>query len=80
MLQKILVTTLDNLFDLATIVVAAILVVRYQLTPPLQQDVPDIIVGILAVLGLMAVSGLWENGWSVLFRKPRRWCSNICQM
>ena len=61
MLQKILVTTLDNLFDLATIVVAAILVVRYQLTPPLQQDVPDIIVGILAVLGLMAVSGLWER-------------------
>ena len=52
---------LDNLFDILTIVVAAYLVIRNQLQPPTANDIPDLANWILAVLGLLAVSGLWER-------------------
>jgi len=52
---------LDNLFDFVTIIVAAILVVRYQIRPPASADIAEIAVWILGVLGLLAVSGVWER-------------------
>ncbi len=58
---------LDNLFDIATILVAAYLVVRYQVVPVTVNDLPEITTWILAVLGLISVSGLWDRN-----RKLRR--------
>jgi hypothetical protein len=52
---------LDNLFDILTIVVAGYLVIRYQVNPPTSNDITEIATWILAVLGLTAVSGLWER-------------------
>jgi len=52
---------LDNLFDVITIVVAASLVIRYQISPPTSADITEIVTWILAVLGLLAVSGLWDR-------------------
>ena len=60
-LQSLLDWTLDNLFDLLTIAIAVVLVVRYQVTPPTPDDIPEIATWILGVLGLLAVSGLWER-------------------
>lgn len=59
--EKFITLILDNLFDFATIVVAGILVIRYQINPPTQTDLPEITTWVLAVLGLMAVSGIWER-------------------
>lgn len=52
---------LDNLFDILTIVIAGYLVIRSQLQPPTANDVPNLATWILAVLALLAVSGLWER-------------------
>lgn len=52
---------LDNLFDLATILVAGYLVIRHQIRPFGPSDIADLLTGILAVLGLIAVSGLWDR-------------------
>jgi len=52
---------LDNLFDIVTILVAGFLVARYQLRPPTLADITEIATWILGVLGLLAVSGLWER-------------------
>jgi hypothetical protein len=52
---------LDNLFDVTTIVVAGYLVVRHQVTPFTAADIIDLATWILAVLGLIAVSGLWDR-------------------
>ena len=52
---------LDNLFDIVTILVAGFLVARYQLHPPTLADITEIATWILGVLGLLAVSGLWER-------------------
>lgn len=59
--EKLITLILDNLFDFATIVVAGILVIRYQIVPPTQSDLPEITIWVLAILGLMAVSGIWER-------------------
>jgi hypothetical protein len=52
---------LDNLFDILTIAVAGVLVFRYQIRPATTNDIPDLATWILAVLGLLAVSGLWDR-------------------
>lgn len=51
----------DNLFDIATIVVAGYLVVRHQVQPFAASDIAELLTWILAVLGLIAVSGLWDR-------------------
>lgn len=52
---------LDNIFDIVTIILAVFLVVRYQLYPPTPDDIAGLATWILGVLGLIAVSGLWER-------------------
>ncbi len=52
---------LDNLFDIATILIAGFLVLRQQLQPSATADFSELATWILAVLGLIAVSGLWER-------------------
>lgn len=59
--QALVEWILDNLFDVATIVVAVWLVIRYQVRPPAPTDVAEIATWILGVLALLAVSGLWER-------------------
>jgi len=59
--QEILEWLLDNGFDIATILVAGYLVIYYQKTPPTLDDIPFIVTWILAVLGLLAVSGFLER-------------------
>lgn len=63
--EKFIVLLLDNLFDFATIIIAGVLVIRYQITSPTQSDLPEITTWILAVLALMAVSGVWERNRSL---------------
>ncbi|MCC6298322.1 MAG: hypothetical protein IT314_03420 [Anaerolineales bacterium] len=60
-LQEFVEWLLDNVFDIATILVAGFLVARYQITSPTPDDIPAIVTWILGVLGLIAVSGLWER-------------------
>lgn len=53
--------TLDNLFDIVTIVVATVLVTRYTINQPTSAEIPEILTSVLAVLGLIAVSGIWDR-------------------
>lgn len=59
--QEFLEWLFDNLFDIVTILVAGLLVIRYQITPPTLDDIPAIVTWILGVLALIAISGLWER-------------------
>lgn len=52
---------LDNVFDIVTILVAGYLVTRHQIRPFTSNDVAELATWILAVLGLIAVSGLWDR-------------------
>ncbi len=52
---------LDNVFDIATILIAGFLVLRQQLQPSAITDFSELATWVLAVLGLIAVSGLWER-------------------
>ncbi len=60
-LQRFTEWLLDNLADLITLLVAAVLVTRYLIQPPTIDALPEIAAWILAVLGLMAISGVWER-------------------
>lgn len=64
---------LDNVFDIATIVIAGYLVIRQQLQPSAITNFSELATWVLAVLGLIAVSGLWERN-----RKLRR-IENVAQ-
>lgn len=59
--QKSVEFLLDNLFDISTIFVAGYLVIRHQIKPFTSSDVGELATWILAVLGLIAVSGLWDR-------------------
>lgn len=52
---------LDNLFDIVTIMMAGYLVIRHQVRPFAPSDIAELATWILAVLGLIAVSGLWDR-------------------
>lgn len=52
---------LDNVFDIATILVAAFLVIQNEFQPFTNEELPTLITWLLAVLGLLAVSGVWER-------------------
>ena len=60
-LQALFEYLLDNLFDVVTILVAGYLVIRHQITPFTPDDSAELATWILAVLGLIAVSGLWDR-------------------
>lgn len=60
-LAKVLDFIVDSLFDFATIAVAAYLVIRHQVQPFTAADIAELASGILAVLGLIAVSGIWDR-------------------
>ncbi len=59
--QKSVEFLIDNLFDIVTILVAGFLVIRHQIQPFAPTDITDLATWILAVLGLVAVSGLWDR-------------------
>lgn len=52
---------LDNLFDFLTIAAAAYVVIRSQFRPYGAEDMAQLATWILGILGLLAVSGLWER-------------------
>lgn len=52
---------LDNIFDILTITAAAFIVIRHEFKPYGPNDIADLATWILAVLGLIAVSGLWQQ-------------------
>ncbi len=52
---------LDNLFDFVTIAAAAYVVIRHQFKPYGASDIAELATWILGILGLLAVSGLWER-------------------
>ncbi len=52
---------LNNWVDLITLGVASLFVIRYMLQSPTSEDIPELATWILAVLGLIALSGLWER-------------------
>jgi len=59
-LQSAVVYLLDNIFDIATVVVAAYIVIRHEFRPFGPNDIADLATWILAVLALVAVSNLWQ--------------------
>jgi hypothetical protein len=60
-IQSVCQYLLDNLFDIATILIAGYLVIRHQVQPFGSNNIPELATWILAVLGLIAVSGLWDR-------------------
>jgi len=47
--------------DLVAIVIASVLIIKYQTYPPNQTDIAELFNGILAVLLLVAVGGIWDR-------------------
>lgn len=60
-LQKVIDFVLDNLFDIVTIGIAGYLVIRHAIRPFTSEEMGELAVWILAVLGLIAVSELWDR-------------------
>jgi len=52
---------LDNIFDFATIVCVLYVVVRHQFVPYGADDMADLVAWVLAVLGFLAISTVWER-------------------
>jgi hypothetical protein len=52
---------LDNFFDILTILIAGYLVIRHQVQPFQNDEIAELATWILAVLGLIAVTGLWDR-------------------
>lgn len=60
-LQNVADYLLDNVFDIITIAVAAYVVIRHEFKPFGPNQIADLATWILAVLALIAVSGLWQH-------------------
>lgn len=54
-------TILDNIFDFATIACVLYVVIRHQFTPYGPDDITNLMSWMLAVLGLLAFSTVWER-------------------
>jgi hypothetical protein len=52
---------LDNIFDILTIAAAAYVFIRHQFKPYGPNDIAELATWLTAVLGLIAVSGLWQQ-------------------
>lgn len=59
--SKLIELVLDNLFDFAAIGAAAYIVVRGQLDPTSTANISELASWILTILGLIAVSGIWDR-------------------
>ncbi|HEY0155626.1 MAG TPA: hypothetical protein VGB92_26800 [Longimicrobium sp.] len=57
-LQRATAFVLDNLFDIATVLAATFVILRHQIKP---FDIPTLLSWLLAILALLAVSGLWDR-------------------
>ncbi len=60
-LRKVIEFLLDNLLDFATIALAVFVFIRYQVRPSAAADIAELAPWILAVLALIAVSGIWDR-------------------
>ena len=60
-LQNITDYILENIFDIVTVAASAYIVIRHQFRPYGPNDISDLATWIIAVLGLIAVSGLWQQ-------------------
>ena len=60
-LQNITNYILDNVFDILTIAAAGYIFVRHQFVPWNSEDIAVLATWIIALLGLIAVSGLWQQ-------------------
>ncbi len=61
-LQNIVNYLLDNIFDLLTISAAAFVIIRHSFfTPYTIDDFPNLVEALLAILGLIAFSSLWQH-------------------
>lgn len=52
---------LDNIFDFLTIGAAAYVVIRNQFKPYGTNDITELVTWVLGILGILAVSSLWER-------------------
>ncbi len=59
--QKSLEFILDNIFDIATVLVAAYVVIRHRIQPFGPNDISQLIAWMIGILGLIAVSGFWDR-------------------
>jgi hypothetical protein len=59
--QKFVEWILDNVFDSMALGVAAYMFIRHQIKPFTLENVPDLATGLLGVLGLLAISGVWDR-------------------
>ncbi len=61
-LQNIINYVLDNIFDLLTISTVVIVIIRHSFfTPYTIEDFPNLVEALLAILGLIAFSSLWQH-------------------
>lgn len=68
-LEKVVSTLIDNIWDMITVVIAIVIIANYFSTPlpPSLEPIGNLIIGVFTILGLLAVSGLWER-WRRLNR------------
>ena len=60
-LHNVLDYILDNVFDILTLGTAGYVITRHQLRPYTMNDIADLATWILAVLGFIALSGVWHQ-------------------
>jgi hypothetical protein len=60
-IQNALSYLLENVFDIATIVIAVCIFIRHQFKPYDLGDIAELATWIIALLGLVAVSALWPQ-------------------
>lgn len=64
-LQRFVEFILDNMFDMIALAVASTMLIRHQIHPYGLNEIVDLSTGILAVMGFLAISGLWDRNRSL---------------